>query len=102
MIWAKVNTSTNVIETTFIYDEDVLPDYYGNPIHYVQVPEGVSAEIGGTYDRETDIWLPKKIYPSWVLNDDGKWEAPVPKPEDFNAETNKYIWNEQTQSWDPV
>ena len=50
------------------------------------------AMIGGTYDGNTFIDV--KPYPSWVLNSNKKWEAPVLRPE-----TGKYYWNEETLSW---
>lgn len=42
---------------------------------------GILAGPGCTYDSVKDIFLPKKRYPSWVLNSDGTdWEAPVAYP----------------------
>jgi len=42
---------------------------------------GILAGPGSTYDSAKDIFIPKKIYPSWVLNADGTdWEAPVAYP----------------------
>jgi hypothetical protein len=34
-------------------------------------------------------------YPSWVLNEQGEWEAPIEYPTDDGA----YIWDEQNQAW---
>jgi hypothetical protein len=34
-------------------------------------------------------------YPSWSLNADYEWVAPVPYPEDGK----NYVWDEETQSW---
>lgn len=34
-------------------------------------------------------------YPSWVLNEQGEWEAPIEYPSDGGA----YIWDEQNQAW---
>jgi hypothetical protein len=57
------------------------------------------AGIGYTYDELRDAFIPPKPYPSWILNEDTcKWEAPVPYPEDGN----RYIWNEETLSWDLI
>ena len=57
------------------------------------------APIGYTYDEERDAFIPKKIYNSWILNEDTcQWEAPVAKPQDGKS----YNWNEQTLSWDIV
>ena len=50
------------------------------------------AMIGGTHDGDT--FIDAKPYPSWVLNSNKKWEAPVARPE-----TGNYSWNEETLSW---
>lgn len=61
------------------------------------------AGIGYTYDEQRDAFIPPKPYPSWVLIEDTcTWSSPVPAPEDFEVGTNEYVWNESTQSWDPV
>lgn len=56
-----------------------------------------SAEPGGTYTN--GIFLKRKPYPSWILNSENEWVAPVPAPE-FNLENPiDYYWNESTISW---
>lgn len=54
------------------------------------------AGIGYTYDAENDVFIGPSPFPSWVLNSDYDWEAPVPKPE------GDCQWNEQTQTWDAI
>jgi hypothetical protein len=55
------------------------------------------AEAGGTYVG--GVFIPRKPYPSWVLNGDNSWEAPVAAPE-FNPENPvSYTWDESTTSW---
>ena len=57
------------------------------------------AGIGYTYDEDRDAFIPKKPFNSWILNEDTcLWNAPVAYPQD----NNKYIWNEQNQSWDLI
>jgi hypothetical protein len=57
------------------------------------------AGIGSTYNKEKDVFIPVKHYPSWVLNETTYiWEAPISAPNDGKA----YMWNEVTQSWDEV
>ena len=57
------------------------------------------AGIGFTYDEDRDAFIPKKLYQSWVLNEDTcLWESPIPYPQDNNI----YKWNEQNQSWDLI
>jgi len=53
------------------------------------------AGIGYTYDADIDAFVPPKPYPSWVLDADAQWQAPVPMPDDGEM----YSWDEDTQSW---
>lgn len=50
-----------------------------------------------TYDVQKDAFIPTKIYPSWVLNEETcQWEPPVSYPTDGFV----YIWNEDIQNWE--
>ena len=40
------------------------------------------AGIGHMYDENLDIFIPPKPFPSWSLDSDGYWQAPVPMPID--------------------
>ena len=55
------------------------------------------AGIGDTYDEERDAFIPPKIFPSFILDENTcNWIPPIPRPED----DNRYIWNEETVSWE--
>lgn len=56
------------------------------------------AGMGFTYDIDADVFIAPSPFPSWVLNNDYDWEAPVPMPTDGEP----YTWNEQTQTWDTI
>jgi len=57
------------------------------------------AGIGYTYDEDRDTFIPKKPFASWTLNETTcLWEPPVVKPNDGQ----RYIWNEENQTWDLV
>ena len=57
------------------------------------------AGIGYTYDEDRDAFIPKKLYNSWILNEQTcNWESPVARPQDGN----KYNWNEQIQNWEVI
>lgn len=57
------------------------------------------AGVGFTYDSTRDAFIPSQPFASWTLNDTTcLWEAPVALPTDGK----KYIWNEETQTWDEV
>jgi len=54
------------------------------------------AGIGYKYDRQRDAFIPPKVYPSWVLNEETcLWESPISYPNDGKL----YYWNEETQNW---
>jgi hypothetical protein len=57
------------------------------------------AGVGYTYDPQRDAFIPPKPYNSWVLDEEScLWESPVPYPND----EQRYIWNEEAQSWDLI
>ncbi len=56
------------------------------------------AGIGYTYDPIDDAFISPQPFPSWILNSNKKWEAPLPYPED----NKRYSWNEEAQSWDEM
>lgn len=56
------------------------------------------AGIGYTYDTDLDAFLPPRPYPSWSLDENCNWQAPVPHPNDGEM----YGWDEENQTWVPV
>jgi hypothetical protein len=56
------------------------------------------AGIGYTYDPIDDAFISPQPFPSWILNSNKQWEAPLPYPQDDKV----YVWNEETQSWDEM
>jgi hypothetical protein len=55
------------------------------------------AGLGYAYDEALDAFIPPKIFPSWVLDEETcQWEAPVPYPTDGLT----YFWNEATVDWE--
>lgn len=53
------------------------------------------ASIGYTYRADIDAFVPPQPYPSWALNADAQWQAPIAMPTDGEM----YSWNEETQAW---
>ena len=80
--------------STFRNQPCVRTSYNGNiRKHY--------AGVGYTYDAGRDAFIPPQPYPSWVLDADCNWQAPVPMPSDANTgePPKMYSWDEATQSW---
>ena len=64
---------------------------YNNNIRYNY------AGIGYTYDPEKDAFYSPQPYPSWVLDDNCRWESPIPYPGVIGD--RKYYWDEESVSW---
>jgi hypothetical protein len=54
------------------------------------------AGIGYYYDETKDIFISIQPYPSWILDENSDWKAPV---EQTDANT---IWDEETLSWKEI
>jgi hypothetical protein len=111
--FAKISPLTKKISRIIKTTQETVDAWtFGDPDYLVETFKDGSqrlrfAEVGGTYDVDRDIFLPKKIYPSWVLNTETFiWEAPVAFPADGalpegqKVADNKYVWNEENGSWD--
>jgi len=59
---------------------------------------GNYAGLGSIYNEELDVFVPPKVYDSWVFDESVfDWVAPIPYPLDGK----KYIWDEELQAWEP-
>jgi hypothetical protein len=56
---------------------------------------GNYAGLGFTYDRTNDVFYAPQPYPSWSLNQNWLWEAPVAYPTDGK----QYEWDEPSKNW---
>lgn len=132
--FAKLNNDNIVIEVVRIDDSVMLTKkgvesetlgkaylnkYFGKAkwvqTSYNNNKRGKFAGKGDYYDSENDVfYYPHKPFPSWVLNENFIWVAPVDPPDikahewdDNDDETKKELtkyrqieWNEETLSWD--
>ncbi len=98
----RVEVVSNDIATTEQAGIDFLNNLYKTNDAWVQTSYNENfrknfASIGFEYDQTKDAFIPPQPYPSWTLNEDTcKWEAPISKPDN----TNIYVCNESTTSWD--
>ena len=51
------------------------------------------ASIGGRYDQANDVFIAVQPYPSWSLDANFDWQAPVASPGE------EYVWDEENQQW---
>ena len=56
------------------------------------------AGIGFTWDPDNNAFYTPKPYPSWSLDGDFIWQAPVEYPDDGE----RYTWDEDNQEWDLI
>jgi hypothetical protein len=95
MFWAEVD-GDKVLRVTVSETAEFGADWLMANVGglWLECEDGVSA--GFTYDEELGF-IPPKIFPSWVLNEETlTWEAPVPKPE------GDYTWDEEAGQWVPI
>lgn len=115
--FAQLDENNTVLQVIVVANEELLLDgvenetkgilfcksLLGEDTKWVQTSYNATfrknyAGIGYTYDPIADHFYAPQPYPSWVLNADAKWEAPVAYPTDGAV----YTWNEDTQEWDLV
>ena len=73
----------------------------GKDTHWVQTSYNGNirknyAGIGYTYDPVADHFFAPQPYPSWILDSDANWQAPVQCPVE---EGKAFKWDEPTLSW---
>ena len=78
---------------------DFLTSLYGAG-NYVQTSYNNNfrkqfAGRGFTYDVAKNIFIEPQPFPSWSLDENSDWQAPVAKPD----EDKVYRWDEDTTSW---
>jgi hypothetical protein len=57
------------------------------------------ASEGMVYDYDRDAFYAKQPFNSWTLDEETcNWQPPVAYPDD----DSRYLWNEETTSWDAV
>ena len=84
--------------------KDFLTSLYGAG-NYVQTSYNGNfrkqlASVDGTYDSAKDKFIREKPYPSWVLDENDDWTAPVAYPIVAQGTGEKrFDWDEDTTNW---
>jgi hypothetical protein len=106
--------NNNIITQVVVINNKEVPDevtgiefcksLYGENTNWIQTSYNRNirknfAGIGYTYDPTADHFFAPQPYPSWILDADAKWQAPVPRPIE---EEKLFIWDESTLSWKEV
>jgi len=53
------------------------------------------AGIDYTYNETADVFIRPQPFPSWVLDSNYDWQAPIERPADGKG----YTWDEENQVW---
>jgi hypothetical protein len=101
MHFAEINPSTNEVLRVIVCDSKAWCEQNlgGTWVRtYYSTPGKNYAGQGYIYYSEKENFSTPQPYPSWTLDDNLKWQAPVPYPTDTNE---PHTWDEATQSWSP-
>ena len=82
----------NIVENVIVADQSFVDS---DPRTFKELTRGGR---GWTWDEAKSTFIAKQPYPSWTLNSDNDWEAPVAQPAE--EEGKDHIWNETDQQWD--
>ena len=95
--FAKIENGivTSTIETDF---DTIQSGLVGEPslfIEYFVNGSSRPAVFGGTYDYTNKQFVNPSPYPSWKLDNNNEWQAPLNKPND----SKNYYWSEEALAW---
>lgn len=106
--YAKIDSLNEVVEIYVVDDNETQSSVnalFGSTDLFTYRETGPSirerlAEITGSYDPSNDVFINKKPYPSWTLNNSTReWEAPVTEPTDEQKGSRVCSWNDSNQQW---
>ena len=102
--FAKID-SNNIVTEVIVAEQDFINSgLVGDSFLWVQTSYNKNfrknfANVGYTYDKTRDAFIPPKEFDSWTLNETTcLWEPPVECPDDGKH----YKWNETDKTWDEV
>ena len=92
----------NIVVNVIVAEQEVIDTFQDSECYIMYENEGVIkknilASKGFIYDDVNDVFIASQPWPSWSLDDNYEWQAPIPKPED----NIHYTWDEENQSWVP-
>tara|TARA_R110000744_G_C19358962_1_gene561228 strand:+ start:225 stop:626 length:402 start_codon:yes stop_codon:yes gene_type:complete len=102
--------SNNIVINLIVCDDDYTEQYCDNTLggtHKETWVDGSQrqrfAQIGGSYDPVKDLFIDIQTHPSWALDSNNEWQAPVAYPTVTAwGETDDIypiIWDEDKQRW---
>jgi hypothetical protein len=99
-IFAYIDDSSIITRIVNADDEQSAKYTYGldNGLSIIDVTNSTKCEnfyaVGRIYVPDSDAVLPAKIFPSWVIANDGRsWIPPVVQTD------SDTVWDEESQTW---
>jgi hypothetical protein len=94
MAYFAILNNESVVNTIIADSKAIAEEVTGKTcVEYTTEP----AEVNGFYRNGT--FIKAQPYPSWVLNSDNIWEAPVSYPSIDSENPKYYLWDEESVSW---
>ena len=101
--YAEINSENIVIRVVIAEKDFIDSGALGDPNNWIQSTDGDNtilrknrAAKGMTYNKDKDVFIESKPFPSFVLNEETyKYEHPVAPPDD----DKRYIWDEDVVNW---
>ena len=91
--FALIN-SYNIVENVIVAEQSFI-DSGALTGTYKEITNGGR---GWTWDVSKSIFIAPQPYPSWTLNSDNEWEAPVARPGEEEGKSHQ--WKEDSQEWE--
>ena len=90
MYFAKID-SNNVVLNVIVADQEFISKQEGT---WIQAPDK-KVGTGYLWDPIKGVFVSPQPFPSWVLDQNNQWRAPVPMPGDGKL----YLWDEPNTNW---
>jgi hypothetical protein len=102
--FAEINSTNTVLRVIVVADEHEAngAEWCNNLLGGTWVQTSYNgnirkqyAGIGFTYDATGDVFIQPQPFPSWSLDSNYDWQAPIEHP----ADGKFYLWDEANQLW---
>ena len=80
----------NIVSNIVIADDEWISNQSGE---WIPFSDETIIGVGFEYNRVNNVFISPQPFPSWSLNNDYVWVAPVAKPD------GDYVWSEESLSW---
>jgi len=93
--------TSNIVQDPEILAQGPYPTTYWKQTSYNNNARFNYAGIEGTYDSANDAFIDSQPYPSWTLDSNFAWAAPVADPGTFTVDGIALIvsWDEDNTRW---